>query len=411
MDEEDGQYPMTKQDIIKLKGCNKCGTEDTSIVLNQIHSYCSDCFINTANHKFRSFLGKNKFIRSGERVIISFSGGLASTCMLQMVKESQAVTNPKKMPYNPIILFIDEGICKPSDIRQQRCRKVFHAVSRFGFPLYITTLEQAVFGNFTTFTEVKTEEDIAHMFQPECVLGDKIMSIISSAKTNTAKESLVRNFRIRALIEASRKLNIRNVFLGDNMSVIAVRILADVAQGRGSQLANSVGLLDIRCNDVGLLRPMREFSTVELTHFGAFYNLTICSDEDYSYWISDCTSIDQLTAKFISGLQATFPSTESTIFRTGDKLCPLKSPAEKNPQRNLDGHCDLCWSCVTIEDVSANATSNISPCTQNEDLLPITSPKKEMKKLCYGCKLVAQDMDCPSLLDMLLHQESQTGNV
>jgi len=38
-------------------------------------------------HKFRSAFGKSKIIRDGEKVLVAFSGGQASTAMLYLVKE------------------------------------------------------------------------------------------------------------------------------------------------------------------------------------------------------------------------------------------------------------------------------------------------------------------------------------
>jgi cytoplasmic tRNA 2-thiolation protein 2 len=38
-------------------------------------------------HKFRSAIGKSKIVRDGETVLVAFSGGQSSSCLLQLIKD------------------------------------------------------------------------------------------------------------------------------------------------------------------------------------------------------------------------------------------------------------------------------------------------------------------------------------
>ena len=49
--------------------------------------YYRACFMVYTTHKFRSAIGKSKIVRDGETVLVAFSGGQSSSCLLQLIKD------------------------------------------------------------------------------------------------------------------------------------------------------------------------------------------------------------------------------------------------------------------------------------------------------------------------------------
>jgi cytoplasmic tRNA 2-thiolation protein 2 len=128
------------------------------------------------------------------------------------------------------------------------------------------------------------------------------------------------SLRRRLLVEVARKQGFSKVLVGDNATRLAVRLLGDVAQGRGRTIPLDTGFIDDRATDVLLIRPLREFPANEVVMYATFNGLHSVSIPHLTTLEPEHTSIERLTESFVAGLQVDFPSTVSTVFRTGDKL-------------------------------------------------------------------------------------------
>lgn len=147
------------------------------------------------------------------------------------------------------------------------------------------------------------------------------------------------------------------IMLGDCSSNIAVRILADVAQGRGSQLPYSVAFKDGR-SAVPVLRPMREFTKKEIQFYNCFSNVTSFTIPSFTTKASSHASIHRLTEELIVGLQAGFPSTVNTVLKTGDKI--------SSNLDSEDGHnCALCLAPLALRSGFSEVLSESKTCSGN----------------------------------------------
>lgn len=210
-------------------------------------------------------------------------------------------------------------------------------------------------------------------------LQEQIKEVFAAAQSVTAKESLLFSLRRKLIVKIALSLKFTKVLVGDNASQLSVRLLGNIAQGRGGTIPLDTGFCDDR-GEVMILRPLREFPRSEVLSYAELYNLEAV---ELTSMIPEKTSIERLTESFINGLQTEFPSTISTVFRTGDKLS-LNENTE-----TTSNTCPLCQvPCGTCpdEDVFCHIRS---------------SPQKDTfwSDLCYGCRLTMKDLKCtPSVL-------------
>lgn len=93
--------------IFRFNKCNKCKVEIPSVVLGNKGAYCKACFLLGTTHKFKAQLGKSKLIRPSDKVLVCHKIGHASTALLHFLRMGLDLNTPKKISFNPIIVFVD----------------------------------------------------------------------------------------------------------------------------------------------------------------------------------------------------------------------------------------------------------------------------------------------------------------
>ena len=142
---------------------------------------------------------------------------------------------------------------------------------------------------------------------------------------------------------------------------------------------------------------MREFSLEEISQYNLVHSLVAPAPDDVSVDPErDEKSIQALTRNFLLGLQADFPATVPTIFRTGDKLY-LPREDEGHDAHDEAGGCLLCAGVLDANDDDAacalGATKFSEQLSQKgphsfqpDDLLT--------EKLAKGLNLIEAENEC-----------------
>jgi cytoplasmic tRNA 2-thiolation protein 2 len=386
---------------------------------------CRECFNAYFVHRFRATFGKVRLFTEGEKVLLPFSGGMNSRVLLGLAEEGLKLSAYKKLRFEPTVVVIDEGAVL-GEKWNNRCRQLSRCLAiatATGFSTVYTRIEQ-VFGRECAVCSVeqllrgKTGEckEGDGVSKAECVernggatvnpceegnggskttdrstsdghanaeleeamyqslvrekvtnddaLEKRIKSLFDSCTSVTAKESLLLPLRRRLLVDVAHKLGYSKVLTGDTATRLAVRLLGNVAQGRGQTLPLDTGFMDDRTGDVAFIRPLREFPANEVAMFASLNGLDSIAIPHFTSLEPEMASIEQLTESFIAGLQVDFPSTTSTVFRTGDKLtvggdekskrcalcqAPSGPPADGSVFTHLSrpAHCDPgLWDCL-----------------------------------------------------------------
>ena len=387
--------------------CMKC-SQRAVVCVRLNDPLCESCFLAYFTHKFRATLGKSRLVRHGEKVLLAFSGGPSSSAMLHLVTEGFSDRVPRKLRFQPGVVFIDECALFPDMNGSEIGKKIQGIVSGGGFPFHSARLED-VFGSKDAKSAREMDSEMNDDGNNDAETQLKVL--FQSICTLTAKEDLLRSLQGRVLLEVARREGYSKVMLGDSATRLAVRLLSNISQGRGAAVPYDTGFGDDRHGDVVFIRPMREFMAKEVGLYNFFRKIEAVRIPTLSTLAHSHASIDHLTEGFVSGLQARFPFTVSTIFRTGDKLLAQKVDKDAS-------HCSVCGVpiqarkvvsqdaaesskpmellSVGLNDLTVSANLVHTGCSQEGAFEPLDKfPWGNIAKtLCYGCHLTLKDANC-----------------
>ncbi|XP_076019303.1 cytoplasmic tRNA 2-thiolation protein 2 [Genypterus blacodes] len=463
------------------KKCVKCREGAAAVVIRAGDPYCRECFKEYFIHKFRAMLGKNRLIFPGEKVLLAVSGGPSSCSMLGQVQEGLSLNAHKKLRFIPGIVYIDEGgaVGQSAGDRQTKVAELQSVFKATGFPYRIVPLEQvlhlpssvletvplpsaqladtykAAVGHFIhtdassgLSTETQTDTSALHIQDSDT---HALQRVLASAKTLTAKEDLLHTLRQHLLVHTARTEGYSKLMMGESCTRLAVKLLTSISVGRGAQLAEDTGFSDSRYGDVITVRPMRDYSAKEIAFYNHMFHVPSVFIPSLDTKAVDKASIQRLTETFVTKLQADFPSTVSTIYRTSEKLqsaCRSSSAADRCHScllcmSALDSNIETAASALQATQISEKLSQNTSPSTT---LSPGRSPPEALgsdeptgqccssgggedcgktgsgggccstKKadtcdlkslLCYSCRLTIKDMASVELLPDYILSEAQ----
>ncbi|XP_030649791.1 cytoplasmic tRNA 2-thiolation protein 2 isoform X2 [Chanos chanos] len=390
------------------KKCVKCKDGTAVLIIRVGDAFCRDCFKEYFIHKFRAMLGKNRVIFPGEKVLLAVSGGPASSSMLSQVQEGLSRDAPKKLRFVPGIVFVDEGgACGLSVEERQRAIAQLESIFREkGFPYHVVHLEQvfslpgsvleavssapeqpgssykAAVDQFiqnsrgehglmepsvedaeSGFAQLSTQDPT---YPTEHRLA--LERLLASVRTLTAKEDLLQTLRQHLILHTARVHGYTKVMMGDSCSRLAVKLLSSISLGRGASLATDTGFSDTRYGDVVIVRPMRDYSSKEIAFYNRMFNVPSVFIPGLDTKTPEKASIQRLTESFVTKLQADFPSTVSTIYRTSEKLHSARTP--QSAITDLTSKCLLCMCAIDTNTVRAPGDSTTHPSPGSPDRVP-----------------------------------------
>ncbi|XP_038593759.1 cytoplasmic tRNA 2-thiolation protein 2 [Micropterus salmoides] len=397
--EEDYHEQLERAEVPGVsKKCVKCKEATAAVVIRAGDAYCRGCFKEYFIHKFRAMLGKNRIIFPGEKVLLAVSGGPSSCSMLSQVQEGLSQNAHKKLRFVPGIVYIDEGGAVGQSVEERRrvVAELQAVLKATGFPFHIVPLEQvldlpssvvvaapspsarpasAYKAAVDHFIQIDSSSSVTPQEKEETPLPDVqeshthlLQQLIGSAKTLTAREDLLNTLRQHLLVHTARTEGYSKLMLGDNCTRLAVKLLTSISLGRGAQLAQDTGFSDSRYGDIILVRPMRDYSAKEIAFYNRMFSVPSVFIPSLDTKTTDKASIQRLTESFVTKLQADFPSTVSTIYRTSEKLqtaCKSSTTAD---------HCDRCLLCMCALDTAVENASAFKATLISEQLSQTKSP-------------------------------------
>ncbi|XP_037126856.1 cytoplasmic tRNA 2-thiolation protein 2-like [Syngnathus acus] len=444
------------------KKCVKCKEAIAVVAIRAGDRYCRDCFEQYFRHKFRAILGKNRVISPGEKVLLAVSGGPSSSSMLRQVQEALSPNAHKKLRFIPGIVYIDDGgvFNRSVEERRQTVAKLQDIFQATGFPFHVAPLEQVLELPSSVLAAAWSSSAQRASSYTACadnVIGDAsdncltaepprepsspyvdqtrlLQQLIDAPKTLTAKEDLLGVLRQHLLVHTARCEGYTKLMFGDNCTRLAVKLISSISLGRGAQLAQDTSFSDSRYGNVMSLKPMRDYSAKEIAYYNHIFRVPSVFTPNLHTKSGEKASIQRLTESFVNKLQVDFPSTVSTIYRTGEKLqttCKSSSSADPGPR------CLLCACSLdtTIENASAFQSTRISECLsqtkcvadagwtrQGEPCRPsveergccsvashrVPDATDIRGLLCYSCRLTVKEMSSVDRLPQYILSEAQT---
>ncbi|XP_009475764.1 PREDICTED: LOW QUALITY PROTEIN: cytoplasmic tRNA 2-thiolation protein 2 [Nipponia nippon] len=417
--------------------CLKCGQGSAALVIRLGDAFCRGCFREYFVHKFRAMLGKNRVIFPGEKVLLALSGGPASSAMLQQVQEGLSRETAKRLRFVPGLIYVDEGAVRgqsPAQ-REQSLARMETLLQATGFPYHLAHLEQALElpasilrpgpeGSSEPGSSYK--EAVEGFIQQQRQEGDGdggtslpglgtqvgdtappparrcpqpaaapprgLRRLFEAVETSTAREELLQMLRTHLILQTARTRGYAKVMTGESCTRVAVKLLTNLALGRGAFLAVDTGFVDNRHGDVMVVRPMREYMAKEIAFYNHFFDVPTVIAPPLPTKRREKPSIHQLMERFLLGLQEDFPSTISTVYRTGEKLSPVPAQEELALEPTL----------ITEEPEPAG-----DGCCQDAPAAGAESRAAFIPLLCYSCRLTFKELGPLATLPPYVRAEAQ----
>lgn len=354
--------------------CKTCG-EQAHLVLRKHDPYCKTCFLSNCTHKFRATLGKSRLMKFGENVLVAFSGGPSSAAMLRFVLEGLSEEAHKRFIFKPSLLYIDDSVVLGDD----GMAEVTSLMQESGLPYYTAPIER-VYDTGPLCLNSNSSDKLRETFNVA----------YSGLRTLTDRESFYKLTLRNLMIRLARDNGFSKVFTGETGTVLAAKLLSTIALGRGSQIREESGFVDGRDPAVTILRPMREFTSKEVALFNHHSGVRHRVQRTPSTGRDSRASISRLTESFLNGLQEDFPSTISTVWRTGDKLVSRTSSTTL---------CKLCGSKLDCVDAPASSAVSALNLTRQLSRLSLSSDDESgvleggYDTLCYACCNLSKKVD------------------
>ena len=206
------------------------------VLLHREHSYCKSCFYEHTSHKFRATIGKSKFPLKGKRVLLAVSGGPASSVMVQLTKDNTSLPNKhRRLQFIPSLIHVDESACLAdatdsceADVRDWL---LSHQLDCF-FTSLAKSFRRSDASFYTSSDGTNSTQSLLHDAEEE----GQLQELLASLQSASAKEEVMRQLRMRLLVDVAVAEGFDAVFLGGSASRLSIQLITDVAQGKGSQI-------------------------------------------------------------------------------------------------------------------------------------------------------------------------------
>ncbi|NWZ55859.1 CTU2 protein, partial [Haliaeetus albicilla] len=419
--------------------CVKCGQGSAALVIRVGDAFCRGCFREYFVHKFRAMLGKNRVIFPGDKVLLALSGGPASSAMLRQVQEGLSRETAKRLRFIPGLIYVDEGAVRgqsPAQ-REESLTRMETLLQATGFPYHLAHLEQALElpasilrpgpggsgepgpsykeavegfiqqqrqegdgDGGTSLPSLSTQVgDLAAPRLPAAARTQELLRLFEAVETPTAREELLQMLRIHLILQTARTRGYTKVMTGESCTRVAIKLLTNLALGRGAFLAVDTGFVDDRHGDVMVVRPMREYMDKEIAFYNHFFDVPTVIAPPLPTKRQEKPSIHRLMERFLLGLQEDFPSTISTVYRTGEKLSPAPAKASSESQRCLLCLCALDiaggeWGGAFGQGGGCRAGTGVNCAVTAEGPCPRRAESRAafIPLLCYSCRLTFKEL-------------------
>ncbi|XP_046965490.1 cytoplasmic tRNA 2-thiolation protein 2 [Vanessa cardui] len=374
--------------------CRKCSGPGTLIIRKE-YCYCNDCFITNINHKFRACIGKNKILSPNEKVLICLSGDASSTVLLDLIHVGFSLNNHKKLRVTPYFLHIIE---RDSD-GEEISKVIAEQCKNYNFNLTVVNMDEY-------FNKNILSNEFTMINHHQTSISKNILSNIPTS----ISEDMLTKMKQNIFIKISKQLKCRIVFTAETTTLLATRLLSNIAIGRGSQVENDIGFADKREENVIILRPMRDITNEEVDQYLRIKDLKPATNILATI---HGTSLQSVIRSFVLDLQENYPATVSTICKTADKIGSITVNVDKKKciicQSNLDCN-QLNLTAVDATMFSRKVSSEVT--NSNENLKHVEKGNNLMfpfiyEKLCYCCSRNISQLNDPMLQTLVCRNDEK----
>ena len=374
--------------------CVKCKDKPASIILRDA-SYCGECFKIVFSHKVRMVIGKA--FKSFEldqsslllntraekiKILLALPSSINSAVLLHAVLEPYLSAPSRPCPFEFVAVHIvQEG----NFILEERSGKI---------EKNIVEEQNSTDKTFYEICQVKYNI-AAHMVPLSSIFpaegAEKSLQKLWTALPNqTLRDSALNILSDSLLLKVAKEHSCSVVFLATGSQENAISLISIVAQGNGYNLPIETAPFyskRISASDaIHIVKPLRDIPFEELLSYFSVHHLDSLFDNSKIPNLK-VNSIQELTKSFLLNLQSSFPSTISTVTRTGTKIFT------KTLTDSFSLQCSLCH--MQVQDGGHAWRERTTIRTISETAFPINnqSDKFFARSFCNGCEYFRSYLD------------------
>ncbi|OWK56672.1 Cytoplasmic tRNA 2-thiolation protein 2 [Lonchura striata] len=361
--------------------------------------------------------------------------------MVRQVQEGLSREAAKRLRFVPGLVYVEEGAVRRQspEQREQTLAQMETLLQATGFPYHLIHLEEALelppsilqpgperagtsgpsykeaVDSFiqqqrqdgdsgtsqpTPSTPARPAGPPAAPRLPAAARTQELLRAFEAAATATAREELLEMLRTHLIVQTARDRGYAKVMMGESLTRVAVKLLTNLSLGRGAFLAVDTGFTDRRHGDVMVVRPMRDYTAKEIAFYNFYFSVPTVIVPPLFTKRREKLSIHQLVERFLLGLQEEFPSTISTVYRTGEKLSPEPAKAHSEFHR--------CLLCLCGLDTYGEEELALEPTLIFEEpAAGVESKAAYIPLLCYSCRLTFKELGPLATLPPYMRAEGQ----
>lgn len=321
--------------------CKRCN--EGKCVLKLSHKKdpeCQNCFMKYVRHKFKAALGSTKIVKRDATVMLVADNGPESVVMLDMIKNCLEQNVHQRLHVKIVgVLVIDERFLKNGETKgsdEDFLKDIKNRYEYLRMPLFYTSVASCS-------DPVSLIDDNLRLVKTK---NESLKSKLSSLQSLTCQQEYLHRLRVTAMSTAANQLQAEFVFTPEISLDLAKLLLTNISLGRGASVALDVTFSDTRYEFFKIIRPMRDLTIEEVHHYLILNNLSASKkSQKFGTDKAPSSSIQNLTASFVDGLQQQFCGTVSTVFKTGERLKGKNS-----------GSKEICKVCLSPLDFHNSET-------------------------------------------------------
>jgi hypothetical protein len=324
--------------------CTRCTEHQAAVLATPGKRECQSCFITGVGKKFKGNIRTKCGVRS-QSILIGFSGGTASRCLVDLVAKAIDGEGRRKMKFRVGVAFINQSVLWDSGEENKLLvdfvRKQMSLYSQFEqFSVLESDFDPKV------YEQIKNNDDLMHAFlQAE---------------------------RYRKLAEIAVKEGFDMVLLGSTCDRLAVDAFCNISAGRGFAAPEYASWT---CERFGVRfgLPIKDCSAKDVAMYCFFEKLDSMSSMKFHPQEGLFPSVYSLTQSVISNLQSKFCNTIPNVMRTMEKLVLPNHDSRK---------CRFCGEPISHMDVEFYSS------IEKEIFSMTAEPESKLevnKDMCFYC--------------------------
>ena len=366
---------LSKTALTGNSDCVKCKAILATIILRDA-SYCDSCFKVVFSHRvrmaagkaFKTFQAQDTSLGASKnqkiRILLALDASLNAAVLLHAILEPYLSAPNRPCPFEFVAVYIDNPFSNQK-IEQEAFLSI--CKERYNIAAHCVPLS-------SIFHEGSPERD-----------HEVFEKLYTTLPSQTLKNSALKILVTDLLMQLAVQYSCSTVFMATGCQDNAVSLISQVAQGRGYTLpiesapfySKNILFSDVR-HIIHVVKPLRDITSEEISKYTLVHQVDRFAAAETTLKVS--SSIQEITKSFLFNLQEGFPSTVSTVTRTGSKIATeVVSPDDTT----VTMECLLCGMSVQRDSHAWKNRITISS-------LPSSNTPTEdgtlTATLCYGCE-------------------------